>query len=66
MRLPDHPSANFEDRTGWSEKQQKINTIATLLSPAIAAGNVYDWMQAHGLAPIHGVKLGITDILKGQ
>jgi hypothetical protein len=47
------PSTNFEDRTGWTEEQRKIQAILTLLNPAVAAANTYDWLQANGFAPIH-------------
>ena len=61
------PSTNFEDRTGWTERQRKVHSIATLLNPALAAHKLHDWMRANGLAPTRNVELGkpgITDILK--
>lgn len=45
-------SANFVDRTGWTEEQRKRHEILALLNPATAAVNAYDWLQARGYAPI--------------
>jgi hypothetical protein len=45
-------SVNFEDRTGWDERQRKLHTLATLLNPALAATKIHDWLQANGHIPI--------------
>lgn len=58
MNLDRQPqSANFEDRTGWSDRQRRLNALATILNPMLAAANLHEWMKAHGYAPINGVNL---------
>jgi hypothetical protein len=53
MDLKNRPSDNFIDRTGWTPEQRRMHEILTLLNPALAAVKSYDWLQAHGYAPIH-------------